>query len=266
MVVTKGRDGATIFCAIVNAIIPEQHPLLHRMQLGARWLGKDDYPASPTVADEHERWLGFVSENGQLDRFLPRLRDRPGQRDDALAEIKAAYFLSEHCALPICEWEPPGANGSVGEFLVDLPDGRRMFVEVKAPGWEGEVVEAEGYRSDRLAEPKYLHADGRSTAPRQIVCDSVTKAYPKMPGDIPTLLVVCGDLIVSLNDWPHNALEPENGSFYGSAHERLGAVGILTVDFSDGWSGARFRHSVYHNPRRLPDVAVPMTIFQEEPV
>ncbi len=250
----------------MNAIIPERHLRLHRTQQGAGWVGKDDYPTSPTVADEHERWLGFVDENGELDRFLPRLRDRARQRDETLAEIKVGYFLDKNCGLPICVWGPPGAGKTFGEYLVGLPDGRQMFVEVKAPGWESEVVKAEGHRSARLAKPKHIHAEAGSTAPWKSVRDSVSKAYPKMPDDKPTLLVLCDDLPVSLNDWPPSALEPGNDSFFGSTHERLGAVGFLTVDFSDGWSGARFRYAVHHNPICLPGVAVPKTIFEDKSV
>ena len=251
----------------MNAIIPEQHPLLHRMQQGAGWLGKDDYPSSPSAADEHERWLGFVKDSGEFERFLPPLQSsRTRERDDALAEIKAAYFLSKHCGLPICEWEPPGADGSVGEYLVGLPDGRRMFVEVKAPGWGKEIVDAEGVDSPRLTKPKHLHADARSTAPRERVCDTVRKAYPKMPDDRPTLLVVSDDFIVGLADWPPSALEPGGVSFFGSTYERLGAVGLLTVDFPVERSEARFRYSVHHNPTCLPGVAVPKTIFDDNPI
>ncbi len=74
-------------------IIPAHHPLLARVRQGARWVGQDAYPAWPIVADEHERWLEFINGKGELRRFLPRLRDRAAQRDDALAEIAVGYFL-----------------------------------------------------------------------------------------------------------------------------------------------------------------------------
>src|SRR5207244_13539958 len=83
----------------------------------APWVGQDDYPSWIEVADEHERWLQFVDGKGDLARFLPRLRYRAGQRDDALAEIAVGYFLERHAGLPIVGWEPPGANGNTGEYL-----------------------------------------------------------------------------------------------------------------------------------------------------
>ena len=85
-----------------------RHPLLHLMRQGARWVGQDGYPAFEHITDEHERWLEYVDAKAQLGRFLPRLRDRARQRDEALAEIAVAYFLERHASLPIVEWEPHG--------------------------------------------------------------------------------------------------------------------------------------------------------------
>ena len=60
-------------------LVPARHPLLHHARQGAQWVSQNDYPASPEIADEHERWLRFVDGTGELARFLSRLRDRPGQ-------------------------------------------------------------------------------------------------------------------------------------------------------------------------------------------
>src|SRR5207249_3564008 len=164
-------------------------------------------------------------------------------RDDALAEIAVGYFLERHAGLPIVGWEPPGANGKTGEYLVRLPDGRDMFVEVKARGWEEEVVLIEGWHSPRLRLPKYIHAEARATAPWRSVRETVKKAYPKMADTRPTLLVIHDDLFVALNTWPLNTeialytargrghhpdgYLAEDGSFVGDTHRRLGAVGVL---------------------------------------
>lgn len=261
---------------VMNAIVPALHPLLNRVQQGARWVGQDEYPAWPDVAAEHERWLEFVSTKGELGRFLPRLRDRAAQRDDTLAEIGAGFFLEKQGGLPIVGWEPAGANGKTGEYLVRLPDGRGMFVEVKAPGWEQELVEAEGPQSPRLRRPKYLHAEARSTAPWNSVREAVKKAYPKVPDTMPTMVIIHDDLMVSLSDWGetigdialycprgkghHSAgYLAEDGPFVGTAYERLGAVGVLNVTFAG--AGATYRFSIYGNPNCLPRVAVPVGAF-----
>ena len=263
----------------MNAIEPGRHPLLHRVEQAARWVNQDAYPAWPTVADEHERWLRFTEEKGEFERFLPRLRGRPAQRDETIAEIGVAYFLERRCDLPIQTWEPPGENGKTGEFGISLSDGRTMFVEVKSPGWEAEIVEREGKDSPRLAQPMHIHGEAHSTAPWQRVREAVRKAYLKMPATTPTLLVIRDDLSVSLNDWPQNVMEialhcprhvgstggymAEAGSFVGSDFKNLGAEGILNVDFPCDDPGARYRFAVYDNPNCLAAVAVPRTILSE---
>lgn len=107
-----------------------------------------------------------MNGRGELQRFLPRLRNRAGQRYDTLAEIAVGYFLDRQCGLPIIEWEPQGAYGKTGEYLVQLPDGRTVFVEVKARGWEEEIVMSEGSRSLRLLLPKYIGVETRATGRR----------------------------------------------------------------------------------------------------
>jgi hypothetical protein len=263
------------------SIVQSRHPLLHQVREGARWVGQDAYPAWPVVADEHERWLEFVDAKRELPRFMPRLRDRAGQRDDALAEISVGYFLERHCGLSIVGWEPPAANGKTGEYLVRLPDRRDMFVEVKARGWEDEIVLTEGPRSPRLLLSKYIQAEARATAPWRSIREAVKKAYPKMQDTLPTLLVINDDLFVALNNWPLNAeialycprgagnhpdgYLAENGCFVRHTHERLGAVGVLNVDFPCGAPHARFRFRLYDNPHCLSAVAVPNTVFSGHP-
>lgn len=152
-----------------------------------------------------------------------------------------------------------------------------MFVEVKARGWEEEVVLAEGWHSPRLRLPKYIDVGGGATAPWRSVRESVKKAYPKMADTRPTLLVINDDLFVALNNWPLNAeialytprgrghhpdgYLAEDGCFVGHTYQRLGAVGVLNVDFLYGVPVARIRFRLYDNPNCLPAVAVPKTVF-----
>src|SRR5712692_9868490 len=118
---------------------------------------------------------------GALDHYLPRRRGPKEKRDDTFAEIAAAYFLVTRCGLTMFEWEPPGARGTAGEFLVGVDRREPIFVEVKSPGWEGEIAKAEGQTSPRLQQPKYISDDARATAPWAAVRHAVKKAYPKMP-------------------------------------------------------------------------------------
>lgn len=247
----------------------DNHPLLYSMSQKARWVGKDDFPASPVWADEVEKWLRFVDNRGKLDRFfLPRLRDRAPKRDETLSEIAVAYFLETQCGLRIKEWEPEGSNGMAGEFLVDLQSNGQMFVEVKSPGWEKEIVDAQGPSSFRLSPPKYLSGDGGSTDPVMPVRQAVAKAYPKLPDAMPTLLIIADDLIVSLNAWGESAPQAalysqEDGCFAEKQYERLGAVGIFNVFLK---ASLEYKFAVFRNPNCLDAVALPCNVFPDYPV
>jgi hypothetical protein len=263
----------------ITLINPVRHPLLHFVSQTARWVNQDSYPSHLACADEHERWLEFIDSKRALARFLPRLRDRANQRDEALAEISVSYFLEKLCGLVIVAWEPPGANGKTGEYLVGLPDGREMFVEVKARGWEDEIVWIESHNSPRLLQPKYIDGEFHPTAPWRSVREAVKKAYAKMTDTMPTLLVICNDVFLKLNDTPENVdialycprgrgvhTDPgdylsEDGYFVTTRLEDLGAVATMNVDFPS----PLFRFSVYDNLNCIQSVAVPHTIFSGHP-
>jgi len=178
MVITLARMGT---------IDPNRHPFLYDVSQNAHWVGTDKFPACPEWADEHEAWLRFVKDTGALDHYLPRLKGPKERCDEAFAEVAAAYFLVVKCGMRLLEWEPLGAKGKRGECLVGFDPSESMFVEVKAPGWEDESVKAEGQATPRLKQPKYIHAEARSTWPWAAVSHSVKKAYPKMPDTMPPL-------------------------------------------------------------------------------
>ena len=76
----------------VNCINRSLHPLLHDLSLKAEWTKEGAYPAWSQWADEHEKWLKFADEKGELSRFLPRLQESAYQRDRTLAELGWAYY------------------------------------------------------------------------------------------------------------------------------------------------------------------------------
>ncbi len=257
---------------------PNRYPLLCSIAEGARWVGTDDFPSDEVWADECEVWLRFVETAGVLQHYLPRLKGLRQRRDEALAEIAVAYFFARKCGLSIAEWEPPGVAGTKGEFLLSGTSPPPVFVEVKAPGWEQEIAEAEGQDSPRLLQPKYVDSEARSTGPWVSVRHAVTKAYPKMPASAPTLLVINDDLIVSLADWRSNVdialycprapgytsgYLAEDGAFVGARYANLGAVGVFQVDLPA--EGIRYRFSVFENPHALPAVAIPAWVPRHYP-
>lgn len=194
----------------MNQIDRDNHPLLYSMSQKAKWVGKDSFPAWEQWADEVEKWLQFIRDRGELDRFLPRLRNRARMRDETLSEIAVAYFLETLCGLPINRWEPGGAGGKTGDLLVGHDSGPNIFIEVKSPGWEAKVIrEHAKYHAGevcnskpvvpglppRLKQPKYLNGEGGHLDLVTPVRQAVAKAYPKLPDSMPTLLIIVDDSI-----------------------------------------------------------------------
>ena len=120
-------------------------PAARKLTSPDRWT--DDYPAYPEHAKELDVLLMFADDQGCLPSFVPRLESKRTQRDEALEELRVAYWL-HHSGFPIVHWEPPGFNGKVGEYLIGSPEGVETFVEVKSPGWEG-ILSDEKRRAGR---------------------------------------------------------------------------------------------------------------------
>lgn len=253
----------------MSIIDPNRYPLLHQVTQGAQL-------AESAWAGEYEAWLRFIDSQGMLPLYLPRLQGPNERRDEALAEIGVAYFLATKC-LRIFEWEPPGAGGKKGDFLVGFDRRQPIFVEVKSPGWEAEIIKVEGQHSPRLMRPKYIHAEARFTNPVAPVRHAVKKAYPKMPSDMPTILVIHDDLMVQLLDWGEDPVDialyrprvdgyttgdlAEDGPFADNRFERLAAVGVLNVVPRS--QGTEYRFALFDNPYAL--VPLPKEIAQDYP-
>ncbi len=249
-----------------------RHSLLYGIARGAVWTLEDEFPAAPEWAELHEDWLRFVDRKGELDRFVPRLKKSAYQRDRALAEIGAAYFLETRCSLPIVEWEPAGEAGTKGEFLVRSPCGN-IFVEVKTGGWEKDIKDAEGSNSWRLSQPKYIHSETRSVGPWSAIRNAVSNAYKKFPDTMPTLLVIKDDYFIALDKFNadialycpasgsnRGGYLAENGYFVDRRYERLGGVGILNVGL--GAEGLGYSFFVCENSNSISRVKLPQAVFQ----
>jgi len=282
-------DEPDLLSCIVNHVDSVHHPHLCSISQGARWVGKDAFPACSEWAEEIEKWLQFIRDH-KVDGmkvwgnfFLPRLRDHAPKRDEALSEIAVAYFLEARCGFPVKAWEPEGSIGKKGEplkgeFLVEFQPSGQIFVEVKSPGWESEVVHNQGKDSPRLRQPKYLKGESGRTDPGTAVRQAVAKAYPKLQDSMPTLLIIADDLMVPLNAWPDATQDAlycpqadgytegclaEDGCFAGKQYERLGAVGTLNVLLKD--TTFLYRFALFRNPNCLGSVALPQELFADYP-
>ena len=175
----------------------------------------DVYPAWQPYADECERLLTFVDGHGQLSRFWPRLVGRPQQRDEALNEMRVAYFF-EQSGFPIIGWEVVDALPYNVEFEISTGGGKTAYVEVKSPGWESELSEAE-IKAGRARQDKY-DDKARAVGPEEVVRRTVKKAMPKFTGKVPSLIVISDDCFVNIGTWgtgPVTMALTEQSATYG---------------------------------------------------
>jgi len=200
----------------------------------ACWAGEDEFPSSQLWADEIEKVLNFAEIQGQFERYLSDLTASRSQRDSAIAELRVSFFFHRN-QFHIVGWKPIGLRSKEGEFLVRGPLEVDTFVEVKSPGWEGELSDAER-KAGRAKQPKYLNGDFRSIAPWERIRFAVNKAYEKFPPDKPNLLVIVDDLFISLkNSTEIHAKRAlygthEAGCFSSSNYQNLGGVGIFWAE------------------------------------
>ena len=229
---------------------------------GAAWRGKNAFPSSQVFCDEVERLLAFALAQDRFAAYLPRLRGRWNQFESASAELRVAFYLHRN-QFRVKKWEPPGARGvhGEGEFSVAGPSGVLVFVEVKSPGWEGEVSEEER-RSGRLEQPKHLFCEARAVGPWWKVQRAVEKSYKKFCADAPNLVIVSDDLFVSLQygtdiEAGLALYEPRTkGCFSDNRYQNLGGLGIFWMERNgrEIWYDMR----LYLNPYASPCCTIPV--------
>lgn len=246
--------------------------LLNLISRDAKWKGRDDFPSTPAWKQEVEKWLEFLKRNNQLERFLPRLKSKPNLRDEALAEINAAFYIDAYLDCPIVDWEPKGSGRSTLEFAFQWNDDIIVLGEVKSPGWEGEIVEEEGINSSRKQEEKIRSGETRRIAPWKNIRETIKKAYPKFFKDQPSLLIINDDLFVSPLDFPNNieialfcekgrgehgpeSYLSEDGYFFTEEYQNLG--GILFLQVVQTREKIEYKAKLVRNPKVSPSCHIP---------
>jgi hypothetical protein len=173
-------------------------PVARKLINTEKWRG--DYPAWLAYSRELDELLHFADLNGYLGRFIGNLESKDRQRDKALNELRLAY-LCRLLGFGIPLWDPPGANGMTGEFLLSWPSDPDVFVEIKSRGWESELTQAQ--KDAGMAKLlKYEVWQGGAVGNWQAVhaCISAPNCYPKFTSCQPNLLIMADDLNVSLHD------------------------------------------------------------------
>ena len=159
------------------------------------------------------------------------------------------------------QWDPPGANGKIGEFLLDTPERVPVFTELKSPGWESELSPAQ-ITAGRQHLPKYNGLDGGAVGNYQSVhrCMSSPKTYPKFTDSQANLLIISDDLKVSLHDtlfqvegalYGPKQHYGEDGCFTTNQFENIGGLGVFYAYSSAASHGLEYKFVIYENPHAL---------------
>jgi hypothetical protein len=241
-------------------------PVARRLICPDRWT--DEYPSCAEFAQELDELLQFADLQGQLKRFAPRLECGRTQRDEALEELRVAFLLY-HTGFPIVQWDPPGLNGKLGEYLISTLEQQNVFVEVKSPGWEGELSQ-EQLDAGRAKQEKYRQGEGGAFGNWQPVqrCIASENTYPKFAPTQPNLLIIADDLKVSLHDsLNHVDIALYNthqgygiaGSFTSGAFENLGGLGVFRAILTG--RGVEYEFKVFDNPFALPRTKLPNSLL-----
>jgi hypothetical protein len=221
---------------------------------------------------ELDALVDWASANGCLSRFQSRLESKNTQRDEALAELRPAYLL-DSVGFPIMGWDPPGANGKKGEYLLTTPEKTAVFVELKSPGWESELTPAQR-ATGRQHRPKYDRMGGGAVGNFQAVhqCIARRNTYPKFTATQANLLIIADDLNVSLHDtlfqvegalygakWQYG----EDGYFTTNRFANLGGLGVFNAFSTVPSRGIEYQFVIYENPHALPATKLPQSLLEQ---
>jgi len=193
---------------------------------------------------ETNKWLLFVKEKNQLNRYLPRLtKVNKAMREETLAEIASAYIMEKLLGYPIVDWE----EKTVGDYDVDfvIKEGTdRIYCEVKSPGWESELTKKELKKGalGRRGKPKYLPGEVYWFNHWNSIRYAIKKAYPKLLPASKNLIIIKDDLRPNILDLKTRTpieialyaeteqYNNEKGYFTNNKYESVG--GILFIDIN----------------------------------
>ena len=245
-------------------------PVARKLISPDKW--NDGYPGPVAYSRELDALLDWADAKGCLWRFQSRLESKSTQRDEAIAELRLAFLL-DSTGFPIVGWDPPGANGKRGEYLLATPENTDVFVELKAPGWESELTPAQ-LAAGRQHKPKYDGMGGGAVGNFMAVHQCITRpnCYPKFTNNQPNLLIIADDLNLPLHDtlfqaegalygdkWQYG----DDGYFKSTRFENLGGLGIFYAFSAVPSRGIEYQFVIYENPHALPATKLPQSLVDQ---
>lgn len=210
--------------------------------------------------NEIEKWLLYVNNKGELDRFIPRLTKMDSRKiNEALAEISSAYLLESILNLKVIGWEVPTNSDKNVDFTIDL-NSEEVYCEVKSPSWTSELSKKEklGIRKD---QGKYMKNEARWFGHWVNIRYAIKKAYPKFLSNCNNLVIIQDDLFVPILAFPtdtqieialfedQSVYNNEKGYFVNSDYENVG--GILFIDINPTSRNKVYKYKFIKNPNAL---------------
>lgn len=210
--------------------------------------------------NEIEKWLLYVNNKGELDRFIPRLTKMDSRKiNEALAEISSAYLLESILNLKVTGWEVPTNSDKNVDFTIDL-NSEEVYCEVKSPSWTSELSKKEklGIRKD---QGKYIKNEARWFGHWVNIRYAIKKAYPKFLSNCNNLVIIQDDLFVPILAFPtdtqieialfedQSVYNNEKGYFVNSDYENVG--GILFIDINPTSRNKVYKYKFIKNPNAL---------------
>ncbi|HUU40358.1 MAG TPA: hypothetical protein VMW42_05415 [Desulfatiglandales bacterium] len=193
----------------------------------AVWSEKSFFPAYQSLADEFEEILAFLEAQGQFERFYSRLCAR--ERDGALAEARAGYYFHLN-GFKILKWEPEAVPRVPGDIEIAWRNTEAIFLEVKNPGWEGELSEEEINTGRNKLPKNIINAEARSFDPVERVLYAIHKALHKFNATRINLIVVDDNLFSSPLDYAIDILTAKiTNEIIKPEYARVSGVFLLNV-------------------------------------
>jgi hypothetical protein len=153
--------------------------------------------------DDPERVLSFLQAQGALKALLPRLLAR--EWEGAYAEARVGYFFKCN-GFKILKLGPEEVRDRPGDIDIQWMETEPIFVEVKGPGWKGELSQEERL-TGRKDLPKYINGDARFLDTFGSLVGAIDKAIPKFSAARPNLVAIADDPFMSALQMPLDLLE-----------------------------------------------------------
>ncbi len=231
-------------------------PLTKAIIRRAHWTNTVAFPPDQAQADEFEKLLSYLRSHKQFDRYSSMFCAKMDQLDSALAEARASYFFNQK-GFSIVSWEPKGSSNKPGEFEIKWAETNSIFVEVKAPRWEGEL-DCKEKHGQRRHQKKYPNGEARWADPIGKCMEvAEAKALPKFLDNKPNMLVIVDDhLFISTLQLTRDIVEPGFSSKLAEpGYKILG--GILIFNTNCSTDPISYRTFFIKNPSPHLKCAVP---------